>query len=582
MKDVMGLIFTGENDIHLGELTSLRAVAALPIAGRYRVIDFQLSSMVHSGIKNVGVITQKNYSSLMDHIGSGREWDLHGKQGLVMLPPFLTRENMGVYSGLLDALKSNCTYLRLSRQEYIVLTNSHTIYNMDYTDALKYHIEKGADVTVLYAHGAKAVGTEGENDTFLSVDEDGKVTGMEIGSSVPTRDCASLKVYITKRELLRQLVEQAAANGMHDFDRDILQRNINDGNLRVYGYEYKGLACQIDSIQSYFNFNMSLLSGDVRRQLFPADRPVYTKVRDDLPTRYVEECECSNSLIANGCMIEGTVINSVIFRGVKVAKGAVVKNSIVMQDAQIQEGAEIDHCILDKQSVIRRLLGYCELSLGKIDAVDSSQGEQGQSLSHQGMVIHPFVKLDRVPQILAGIIPEFADVPAGETPLPPVALRRAVIRRGILQGAGFWIAVCVAVSQVIANLVLHNAEPEGQMVLGYLNIGAYAAYAVCLIVLALEVVGAVLWARGSGFAYNRRFMRVVNGGLGCESVSFPRRKIQFGYTKTNPFQRRAQTATIAVRTAAGTGGTTVRLIDVCEDDAQAWLEWVRPRRDAVS
>ena len=143
MKDVMGLIFTGENDIHLGELTSLRAVAALPIAGRYRVIDFQLSSMVHSGIKNVGVITQKNYSSLMDHIGSGREWDLHGKQGLVMLPPFLTRENMGVYSGLLDALKSNSTYLRLSRQEYIVLTNSHTIYNMDYTDALKYPRGKG-------------------------------------------------------------------------------------------------------------------------------------------------------------------------------------------------------------------------------------------------------------------------------------------------------------------------------------------------------------------------------------------------------------------------------------------------------
>ena len=141
---------------------------------------------------------------------------------------------------------------------------------------------------------------------------------------------------------------------MHDFDCDILQRNINDGNLKVYGYEYKGLACQIDSIQSYFNFNMSLLNSDVRRQLFPADRPVYTKVRDDLPARYVDECECSNSLIANGCVIEGTVINSVLFRGVKVAKGAVVKNSIVMQDAQIQEGAEIDHCILDKQSVIRR------------------------------------------------------------------------------------------------------------------------------------------------------------------------------------------------------------------------------------
>lgn len=247
-------------------------------------------------------------------------------------------------------------------------------------------------------------------------------------------------------------------------------------------------------------------------------------------------------------------------------------------------GVDVDRVqsVIVKQSVIRRLLGYCELSLGKIDAVDSSQGEQGQSLSHQGLVIHPFVKLDRVPQILEGIIPEFAGVPADETPLAPVALRRAIIRRGILQGAGFWIAVCIAVAQVIVNLVLRSADPEGQMVLGYLNIGAYAGYVVCLIVFALEVVGAVLWARGSGFAYNRRFMRVVNGGLGCESVSFPRRKIQFGYTKTNPFQRRAQTATIAVRTAAGTGGTTVRLIDVCEDDAQAWLEWVRPRTDAVS
>lgn len=354
MKDVMGLIYTGENDIHLGELTSQRAVAALPIAGRYRVIDFQLSSMVHSGIKNVGVITQKNYSSLMDHIGSGREWDLHGKQGLVMLPPFLTRENMGVYGGMLDALKSNSNFLRLSRQEYVVLTNSHTIYNMDFSDALRYHVEKGADVTVLYSCGCKGIGTEGENDTYLSVNEEGQITGMEIGSAVPTRECASLKIYITKRELLRQLVEQGAANGLHDFDRDILQRNINDGNLKVYGYEYKGLACQIDSIQSYFNFNMSLLNDDVRRQLFPADRPVYTKVRDDLPARYIDESQCQNSLVANGCLIEGTVINSILFRGVKVAKGAVVKNSIVMQDALIQEGAEIDHCILDKQSVIRR------------------------------------------------------------------------------------------------------------------------------------------------------------------------------------------------------------------------------------
>lgn len=351
MKDVMGLIYTGENDIHLGELTSARAVAALPIAGRYRVIDFMLSSMVHTGIKHVGIITQKNYSSLMDHIGSGREWDLHGKQGLNILPPFLTRENMGVYTGLLDALKSNSTFLRLSTQEYIVLTNSHTIYNIDFTDALRAHVESGCDLTMIYGRTNKSVGAE--HETFL-ITQDNRITGMEIGTSAPTSDCVSLKIYITRRELLRQMIEQGSANGMHSFERDIIQRNINNGSLSVNGYEYKGLARQIDSIQSYFNFNMELLNPEVRSQLFPAERPVYTKVRDDLPARYIDESLCSNSLIANGCVIEGTVINSVLFRGVKVAKGAVVKNSIVMQDAQIQEGAEIDHCILDKQSVIRR------------------------------------------------------------------------------------------------------------------------------------------------------------------------------------------------------------------------------------
>lgn len=246
-------------------------------------------------------------------------------------------------------------------------------------------------------------------------------------------------------------------------------------------------------------------------------------------------------------------------------------------------GVDVDRVqsIVVKQSVVRRLLGYCELSLGKIDAVGASQGDQNQSGSQQGLVIHPFVKVDRVPQILDGIIPEFADAPVGEIRLAPVALRRAIVRRGVLQGAGFWMAVAIALAQALVNLLWHPSDPAGQTVLSYVNIGAFAAYAVCLIVFVLEVVGAVLWARGSGFAYNRRFMRVVNGGMAREIVSFPRRKIQFGYVKTNPLQRRASTATIAVRTAAGTGGTTIRLIDVCEDDARAWLDWVRPHANAL-
>ena len=351
MKDIMGLIYTGENDIHLGELTSQRAVAAMPIGGRYRVIDFQLSSMVHTGIKNVGIIAQKNYSSLMDHVGSGREWDLHGKQGMVILPPFMTRDNLGVYTGLLDALRSNMNFLSRSKQEYIVLTNSHTVYNMDYSDAIRFHVEKGADITMLYI---RENARHGDHDIYFSMDGEGLITGMEIGATEPKSDCASMKIYITKRELLRQLVEQGAASGLHDFERDVLQRSVNEGNLKLYGYEYKGVSWTIDSIQSYFGFNMAMLDNDFRRQLFPAEMPVYTKVRDDMPARYVEDSSCSNSLVANGCVIEGTVENSVLFRGVHVAKGAVVKNCIIMQDAHIQEGAEIDHCILDKQSVIRR------------------------------------------------------------------------------------------------------------------------------------------------------------------------------------------------------------------------------------
>ena len=245
-------------------------------------------------------------------------------------------------------------------------------------------------------------------------------------------------------------------------------------------------------------------------------------------------------------------------------------------------GVDVDRVqsVVVKQSFVRRLLGYCELSLGKIDAVEEGQDQQN-GLSQQGLVIHPFVKLSRVPEILAGIIPEFADVPTDNTPVAPVALRRAVIRRGIVQGSGFWLAVIVAVAQIVVNAVSDPSLPDEALMLSYVNMGAVIGYALCLVLLVLDVVGAVLWFRGSGFAYNRRFMQVSNGGFSRETISFPRRKIQFGYTKTNPFQRRAQTATINARTAAGVGGTTIKLIDAREEDAAAWLGWVKPRGNMV-
>ncbi|MCL2812138.1 MAG: glucose-1-phosphate adenylyltransferase subunit GlgD [Clostridia bacterium] len=362
MKDIMGLIYTGENDARLRELTQVRAVAALPVAGRYRVIDFPVSSMVNTGIRNVGVITQKNYHSLMDHLGSGKEWDLHGKNNrLAILPPFLTRENIGVYNGLVDALQSNANYLHRCRQEYIILTTSHFIINTDFRDMMRFHAEKDADVTLLYTNDpAMRRVTQGSESTFFTTDSNGRIVGMEIDPTTPTREHTVIEVCLLKRELLLHLVDQAAANGQHEFMRGVLQPLINDGSLHVHGYEHKGRVWRIQSVQDYFQFNMDLLDSRVRGELFSRGYPVYTKLRDDMPTRYVGEAAVTNSLVADGCVIEGKVINSVVFRGVRIAKGAAVRNSVVMQDAEVEADAELDCCILDKQAVIRskgRLIG---------------------------------------------------------------------------------------------------------------------------------------------------------------------------------------------------------------------------------
>ncbi|WP_080800467.1 PH domain-containing protein [Arabiibacter massiliensis] len=247
------------------------------------------------------------------------------------------------------------------------------------------------------------------------------------------------------------------------------------------------------------------------------------------------------------------------------------------------QGVDIDRVqsVVVRQSFIRRLLGYCELSLGKIDAVSDNQDAQQQSQTQQGLVIHPFVKLNRVPEILAGIVPEFADVPANNTPVAPVALRRALIRRCLIQGSGLWLAVIVAVTQLCFNVFSDPSVPDQAYAVGLANMGAIFGYVLAVVLLICDAVGAVLWFRGSGFAYNRRFMQVSNGGLARETISFPRKKIQFGYTKTNPFQRNAGTATINARTAAGVGGTTIRLIDATEEDARAWLEWLEPRGNVI-
>ena len=251
------------------------------------------------------------------------------------------------------------------------------------------------------------------------------------------------------------------------------------------------------------------------------------------------------------------------------------------------QGIDIDRVqsVIIKQGFVRRCIGYCEISLGKIDAASSDGDEQQAQSLKQGVVIHPFVKLDRVPEILAGIIPEYSDVPREVRPLPPCALRRGLIRRCLWQGDGFWLAVFVALVQIGFNLmgpfsIMHVFDislGQADQVLGIVNTGALVLYAVAVALLVLNVVGTVLWYRESSFAFNLRFMQITSGGFSRETTSFPRQKIQYAFTSTNPFQRAAHVTTISARTAAGVGGHTVKLRDVREEDADAWLAWVKPR-----
>ena len=353
MKDVMGIIYTGESDARLRELTMTRAIAALPVAGRYRVIDFLVSSMVNGGLKNVGVIMQKNYHSLMDHLGSGKEWDLHGKnEGLHILPPFLTRENIGVYTGLLDALRSNTNYLTRSKQEILVLSGSDIIYNAKIDELVDFYTESGADITLLYTKDQKM--KRDEYGSYLSLNEEGIVNDMEVEPTHASYDNCYMEVMVIRREFLRELVDKAVAHGMHRLDRDIIMRMVREKQARINAYEYKGLCWRIDSVQSYFKFNMDVLDPENRRGIFRNDLPVYTKVRDEMPAYYGNDSSVINSLVADGCQVEGTVENSVLFRGVRIAADAHVKNCIIMQDGKVDSGAYIENCILDKQAQIKR------------------------------------------------------------------------------------------------------------------------------------------------------------------------------------------------------------------------------------
>ena len=363
MNDVMGIVYT-TNDLALRELTSQRAVAAVPVAGRYRIIDFTISNLVNSGVRKVGVIAQKNYQSLMDHLGTGKEWDLHTRNnGLFILPPFLTRENGGEYSGVVEALRANFDFLRRSQQKYVILTNSNFIMNASFEGMIEQHIDTGSDITLMYkkveASDMEYTHSSSNNHSFVKVAEDGTVSDMEVNPNAATYDNMFLDTMIIKRTLLIHLMDQAVSHGSKSMEEEVLRPYILSGALKIMGYRIDGYYRRIETIKNYFNFNLDLLNYDVRKELF-SSKPIYTKTRDEVPAIYRSGAQVKNSLVADGCVIEGTVENCVLFRGVHVARGAKLKNCIIMQDSYIEEFVELENVILDKAVTVRahgRMIG---------------------------------------------------------------------------------------------------------------------------------------------------------------------------------------------------------------------------------
>ncbi len=361
---MLGIIFSNMHDEALRELTERRTMASVPFGGRYRFIDFTLSSFVNSNIQSVGVITKSNYQSLMDHLGSGREWDLARKrEGLFILPPFGNTASAGIYRGRIEALSGIMGFIKHSNARYVVLADCDMIFNINIKKMLDAHIETQAEITVAYQK--KLVTPENSREsTVLVCDNNARVTDVMLNPVLEGEQSVSINLMIMEKALLERLVVENMSRNLYSMEKDVLQARASQ--LRIFGYEYTGFCAKVDSMRDYYDANMLMLQKPIRDGLFLPGRPIYTKVRDDMPVKYGLASKVSNSLIADGCTIEGEVENSVLFRGVTVGKGAKVQNSIVMQDTFIGENSTLGYCITDKDVTIkdnRTLMGYLSYPL---------------------------------------------------------------------------------------------------------------------------------------------------------------------------------------------------------------------------
>ena len=356
-QNVMGLVFASIHDDAIFDLTKLRTMGSVPFGGRYRLIDFPLSNFANSGLSQVGVITKRNYGSLLDHVGSGREWDLARKKGgLHLLPPY-SHTSSTMYNGKLDALGNIWSFVEHSAAEYVVLTDCDIVTNIDYRPAVTAHIESGADITAVYAKGYYDQST-GSSATIFGIGGDGFVNDVMIDPPMTGSCNLGLDMYIMSKDFLRRIVKESMSRNRYSLRKDILlDRN---ANYKILAYEHTGYYSKIDSLAGYFNANLDLLDTAKRDALFTKNAPIFTKTKDNAPVRFGLESHIKNSLIADGCVIEGKVENCVLFRGVKIGKGSVVRDSVITQDTVIGARCSIRNVITDKNVKIadeRQLTG---------------------------------------------------------------------------------------------------------------------------------------------------------------------------------------------------------------------------------
>lgn len=349
-KKTLGLIFANMHDDNMGEMTAKRSMGSLPFGGRYRLIDFCLSSLVDAGVTKVGVIAKSNYHSLMDHLGSGRPWDLSRKrEGLSIFPPHrYFEETESLYQGRVQALYNVLSYIRNSNVSYVVMMDCDFVCNVDIDAVVSYHMESHADVTMVCCEHEPSPELN-KSCVVVRPDENGRIREMFL-NKWEDGGLLSMNVFVVAKEMLITMIEDAMGNMLRYFEREVLAQKLDSLDIRCY--VHRDFVRRIHSTKSYYDTSMALLDYNNLSNLFTPDRPVYTKVRDEAPVRYGLNANVRNSLLADGCVIEGTVENSVVFRGVTVEKGAVVRNSILMQNTVVGKGAELDYVITDKDVTI--------------------------------------------------------------------------------------------------------------------------------------------------------------------------------------------------------------------------------------